>query len=276
MPCQDLDSHIQQSLFNVALFQGVFGPTRHTHPRRGQRDTVTFTRQLFSDDRSHVVVIIIVNRDGTARLMRAFAVHDVVRGQRLTARDGKPDAPTHAVVAPQRTGRQCHRICAKLLDLSGIHLALKVHLDVGQTLDLTKTIVAHSCPLVQARQPAFTGHPASGLAPCFSEYDVIAALTQTKCRLKACRTRTDNENCRIRLLARNRFGMPSLAPLLTHGGILCAPTGCRKIVPGGTHIASNTFADIFRPPCFDLGGQKRISNRRTGRTDHVDHTATDG
>ena len=126
--------------------------------------------------------------------MGAFAIHDVVRGQRLTARDGKPDAPTHAVIAPQRTGRQCHRICAKFLDLSGIHFALKVHLDVGQTLDLTKTIVAHSCPLVQAGQPAFTGHPASGLVPGFSEYDVIAALTQSKRCLKACRTRTDNEN----------------------------------------------------------------------------------
>ena len=74
----------------------------------------------------------------------------------------------------------------------------------------------------EAREARFLRHPPAQLLACLGQMHAIAALAQRPGAFEARGAGTDDEHRIFRALGRNDLGMPALAPLLAHGGVLGA------------------------------------------------------
>src|SRR3546814_18965916 len=63
-------------------------------------------------------------------------------------------------------------------------------------------------------------------------------------------------------LRRDDLGVPALAPFLAHGRVLGAADRRDGEIAGNADVAADAFADVFRPPLFDLLRQERIGDGR--------------
>src|ERR1700750_675947 len=63
--------------------------------------------------------------------------------------------------------------------------------------------------------------------------------------------------------------MPSAAPFLAHGWVLRAADRRHRHVTGDTDVAADALTYVVEASRLDLGGEERVRDRGSGRTDHV-------
>ena len=104
---------------------------------------------------------------------------------------------------------------------------------------------------------------------------LVPALPQRARDLEPRRAGANHENARLRLLRRDALRMPALPPLFAHRRILRAPNRRDRHVTRYADVAADALADVVDPSFLDLLRQKRICNRWSRRSDHIEHTAPD-
>src|SRR5580704_14647463 len=117
---------------------------------------------------------------------------------------------------------------------------------------LIQAIIPHARPRRESRQPRFACDPPAELFAGFGEMHGITASAQNPRALESGRTRADHEERIVSGTRRYCLRVPTLAPFLAHGGILCAADRCHGVVAGHADIAADAFADIVAVAALDF------------------------
>ncbi len=79
-----------------------------------------------------------------------------------------------------------------------------------------------------------------------------------------------DQNTGVRPFGWDSFGMPSLSPFLSHGGVLRAPDRCTRLIADVADVAPDTLSDLIIPALVDLPRNEWIGNGRSCCSNQVD------
>ena len=158
---------------------------------------MTFTLQLFSNERAQVEIVIIKYQH---RVSNGCPGIDVFWRQHvglIGSPDWLPVADTDTIGTPTRAGRHHHVIKSVFKDVLRAEVTVEKYLYIGHLLNPPDAPIASSCPGAQAGQATLLCHSATRLPPCLGKRHSVPPLTKRPCCLKTRRPSTDHQHCGI-------------------------------------------------------------------------------
>ena len=156
------------------------------------------TRQLFSNNRTQVEIVIIKYQH---RVSNGRPSKDMFRRKDvgvIGTLNWLPVADANTIGTPMRAGRNHHVTKSVFQDILHTKAATEEYVYIGHLLDSPNTPIANSCPGVQAGQAALLCDPATQLSPCLGKRHSVPPLTERPCRLKTRWSSTDYQHCGVR------------------------------------------------------------------------------
>ena len=178
-----------------------------------------------------------------------------------------------AVTPPAGAGRQQYVRYIEIDNILRAQSIIQVDVNIGFLPQQVLAVIAHPRVTGHARQFALARHPAAQRIGSLRQGYRVTAICQLQRTLEAGRAGADDQHRVIADGGIDTLRMPALLPFLALGRVLRTANRRRHVVLCDTDIATDAFANFIDATLIDLARQERVGDRRTRRTDQVEHAA---